>query len=1193
MLGRRADASAFRAGATALRASATPVVTSRPSRPQSLALLLVLVLVAGGVAAASYLVHPQHSRAFDLLTGSVFLADHAAPVAVDLASGKATVRLLGAGKEVGTTDDSTDVQVAPATSATVLVNRNTGDFNMADQTGLVVRTNGGGVALHRLPGRTAAAAYPIQDAKVAGQSYILRTSPSRTDAYLIDEFTVRSQHKQVPAAGATVSGHTALGNGAVTAGRDLWLLTGTDGSRTVSSLTPPATAGAHRGLIRHGYGTVQGVSAIGAVTTGYGADAVTAVAVASQAGVGYYRTGLTRAQRTVPVAQLSDANQILPASDARDELAFLVRDGSGWYLVSLPVTGATASARPIVKPIHGIDATADLAAPAMSRGVLYTVNKGNGKVYAISRGGAVRTYLYPGAPTSGRFDDAYVIARGTRVFVDSVRNDYALALFTDDSASKLYHPIAKGAAVGVPASVNAEQLAAAGPGGGHKANKVNGKPQPKSIGQPVLTPPSTATSTPANPPSGSPAAGSPAAGRPVPGGPAGNGARNGPASNGTASCQGQTPHAPQVTGIDGVGARAAQVHWMYPAVGSQDCMPAGYVVHVRVTTPGAPAPAQGDVSVTQATTAYLTGLAPNTEYAVTVTANLGGRTATSPQTMFATTAEGPAAPVGLRVQTDSAGDWVLNWSGCGTSAGCVPVDHWTVNPVVCDTARGLVSAPQLTVPADPTAVAQPTAVYRGGDDLLGRGLQFAVYGEGASTGPGAPSALSPCLYSHRPADPSAMSLDASKPAAVAFGDSASTTVTLHLGAHPARAVGGIGATVSLALTGGGTTQQGGPFAFDGQQSYAATFAHVRPGTSYTATATVQPAHGEAAVTLPAVAVTTRSEYPTLSLDPTCTHPTDVPLQCALSLRIRGLASADANGETFDFGGTLRCGNVETDQFTRTAIDPADPLTGPTVSQLDHYYGPCTVAGTLTENARDAAPLLFGGLVIKLRADVDLGDPAVAGAGSSDFAVDWTASGAGAKVTYTGTADQLGKLTANWTEKVLSPAGDDCSNPDGAAAPGPQDAVEVAISTECLAKHGADPGWQVQISYDDAVTGDHHGPFTLNLPGNPPSYQFCDVPADSVTAQWGATVADGVALSRTGEAGRIAGCSKWQYSLLDQSKVACPSPDQAPSGPPPVTVPVTCTTAPDGGWTVQISYVDSAGDSQTLTVPVGGTPPPPP
>ena len=47
------------------------------------------------------------------------------------------------------------------------------------------------------------------------------------------------------------------------------------------------------------------------------------------------------------------------------------------------------------------------------------------------------------------------------------------------------------------------------------------------------------------------------------------------------------------------------------------------------------------------------------------------------------------------------------------------------------------------------------------------------------------------------------------------------------------------------------------------------------------------------------------------------------------------------------------------------------------------------------------------------------------------------------------------------------------------------------------------------------------------------------------------------------------------------------------GPPPAPAPGRSTTARPDGWTVQIGYVDSAGDPQTLTVPVSGTPPPPP
>src|SRR5919198_3968338 len=94
MTGRWRERSGFRADPNAASAS-------RPSRRQTIALLAVLALVAGTVALVSYLVRPEKARAFDLFHGSLFLSDEDSPVAVDLTTGKPTLRLLGADQQVG------------------------------------------------------------------------------------------------------------------------------------------------------------------------------------------------------------------------------------------------------------------------------------------------------------------------------------------------------------------------------------------------------------------------------------------------------------------------------------------------------------------------------------------------------------------------------------------------------------------------------------------------------------------------------------------------------------------------------------------------------------------------------------------------------------------------------------------------------------------------------------------------------------------------------------------------------------------------------------------------------------------------------------------------------------------------------------------------------------------------------------
>src|SRR4051812_38989531 len=133
MTGRWRDRSGFRADPDAAPAS-------RPSRRQTIALVAVLALVAGAVALVSYLIRPEKARAFDLFHGSLFLSDQNSPVAVDLTTGKPTLRLQGAAQQVGIgkTGNQT-LSVVPLTDHTLLLNQTTGEFNMVDNSGFVVK----------------------------------------------------------------------------------------------------------------------------------------------------------------------------------------------------------------------------------------------------------------------------------------------------------------------------------------------------------------------------------------------------------------------------------------------------------------------------------------------------------------------------------------------------------------------------------------------------------------------------------------------------------------------------------------------------------------------------------------------------------------------------------------------------------------------------------------------------------------------------------------------------------------------------------------------------------------------------------------------------------------------------------------------------------------------------------------------
>ena len=143
------------AARSAFRPDPNLAPASRPSRRQAVALLAVLALASGVVAVLSYVIRPERARAFDLFHGSVFLSYQLGPVAVDLASGKPTLQLVNANPQVGITGSEV-LNTVPLADHTLLLNPATGEFNMVDNNGFIVKRSGGGVPLP--PRSTTAAA---------------------------------------------------------------------------------------------------------------------------------------------------------------------------------------------------------------------------------------------------------------------------------------------------------------------------------------------------------------------------------------------------------------------------------------------------------------------------------------------------------------------------------------------------------------------------------------------------------------------------------------------------------------------------------------------------------------------------------------------------------------------------------------------------------------------------------------------------------------------------------------------------------------------------------------------------------------------------------------------------------------------------------------------------------------------------
>lgn len=1156
---------------TAFRPDPAAAASARPSRRQAVALVVVLLVVAAGIAAASVLVRPARARSFDLFSGSLFLGDSVAPVAVDLATGEPSLRLIEAAQQVGAdSSHAADLQVIPLGigGGTLLLNTATGEFNMADSTGFMV--NNGSPAKRDsgvgLPQRAHAAGIPADNPAAPDLAYIEQAGQSETHVYLVNEATVRSATTSAPRPRAEISMSTASstkpGN-AVGADGSLWLLVGSGGNRTIRQLSlPPDSVSNGATLARRDHGTVDGPAAIAAAATGIGGNSVVGVASAGQIAVFVPGEGRTVARFSAPPG----VSRILPATNGTGRLAFLLDGSNGWSVVSVGVDGTRLRGPSL---LTSIPPSATLVPPAASNGALFTIDSGrgdssSGQIWRI--GQDQHAAQIPGATSypvpvvnnkpveQSEFGDAYVIARGPRVFFDSPQHREALALFTDGSRPPL--TIEKGLAVGLNAAGDAATLTRSRTEQAH-SGKPEQKPPPRRH-QPKPAP------------------------APV---------------NNTVDCQNTTqkPHIPQIIGTEPA-SRSVAVSWTYPRLDREDCVPKTYELHVSLLSNDAPTP-PGSVRVDNQQSVNLTGLFPSRTYSVTVTAVIGDQSTTSESTQFTTTAEGPAAPSDVRVRARSDGTWQLVWNSCGTVAqGCVPSNSWQITPSICD-GRGVVGQlPTLLVPADPTTKRQPPAVYKQAD-LLGRGLTFRVLGRGLDGTPGTLSTATPCSYSWSPPVADAMRLTASTPSHTVFGTTTAADVALNLGDNPVRDVGGVGARVRFTLTGDGTEQTKGPFTVDGSKSVlTARFSGVRPGASYTATASVQPAHGGSAVTLTAPQVATRSDWPDFTVAPSCTPGL---LSCALKVIVGGISSADARGEHFDLTSASKivCGSAG-EPLVKSNFDPAGSTIGADLSQVDGFYGQCSLTVQLVEDAPSSPVLVFGGTPSPVRTvPVQLGAPQTADVHHDDFAVDWNGdNGSQVQVRYTGTPD-LSRLTTGWRE-TLTPPGAPCASMTSNELPGATaaTAAHIAVPPDCVDTHGSTNQWTVTVQFANIVDGSAGGPFTYSLVGPPPTYQPCD--PSGLTAAWGDTLAAGIVVNVDSSA-VLSGCSGWRYALTDTSTTpptpVCAAATAAVKDDPPTALtintndPTTCTTPPTDTWSLEIDWVDTAGNPQSLDVPLGSPP----
>lgn len=1058
---------------SAFRTDRSTGPAAAPSRRQAFALLAGLLVVACGVTVASYLVKPNKARAFELFYGSLLINDDRSPVFVDLTNGGPTVRLRGAHHLVGAAGPG-QMQIVPLDGGTLLLDPATGAFNLLDSGGLVVKPEGGGVTLPRLKGSTRAMGI------AAGENaYLVQSGPDGTSVYLVGQATVQAAAgagaKAKPRASLTTPEPTlAAPASAAAADGDLWLLAGTGEDKVIRRLTVPRGSDAGAPLASDEAGTVSGVAAVGAAGRSSDGSGGSVVAVASHDRVELFSGGARIGSLAIDPQR--DVDAIVPATGQDGRISFLYHSPGGWRLLTVRTDGSAATGP---SPLAGIEATAALAPPVAGSGRLYTIDRTTGRLWQLALDG--RAQPVPGAgsyPTAkgsngadverAAFDDASVIARGSRVVFNSPHHVNALAVFTDGSHAPVR--IDKNAATDMSAAGTAAALTR-DPVPGAKPNRKPQQPRPQEA-------------TPAQPPVA-----------PI---------------NNKIDCKTtvQVPHIPTITQAI-PGSRSVQLLWNYPLLDTQDCAPSTYTVQVKALSADAPAvPAsltvQGQNGVT------IAKLYPGTRYQITVTAYLNGQGTPSQPITVTTGPEGPAAPTNLRTLVDDAGNWTVSWNSCGGIAeGCVPAASWSLLPEFCD-GSGLSSPPAtVSVAGDPTQHTF-TAVYRGNDLLLGRGLSFRVQGIGTRGTIGAPASDRACSYSWTRPNAQAITLHASQPEQTSLGGTASTTVALDLGSNPVRNQGGVGAQFTYQLlTGGGTVAQTlGP-----TSRTSVTFDGIAAGTQYQARAIVSPPrHPIAAdsVTVGPVPISTRAAWPQLSVAATFSADPGqfIDLFGTLTVRISGISSAAAGGEQFDLAdSSFRCSSVG-QSLEKSSFDPASESIVVRNVALLLYSGRCSVTVALVESAGTVHnPPVFGGTTSAMvTTDVRLGDAPALGARAGDFAAEWDANPdpngrSDVIVKYTGKASQseLDQLATDWNIRVVAPNnGDVCAV--GTATPTPS-GIAVPVDQKCLQRGGIDPDggqWTVQITYHNRAGGDAVGPHERQVTGRPPTYQATPAPTTTPT-----------------------------------------------------------------------------------------------
>jgi hypothetical protein len=1104
------------------------------------------VLLAGflagstAVVVAAVAVKPVTAHAFKLVYGSVFINDNVSPVAIDLASGKPTVRLSNAVAAVSAAS-SGELDVVPVGESTLMVNSSTGEFNMLDASGLLLKQTGGGV---RLPAAPTGSSVSSVTAVASGSStYLIRSSTGGTQIYLVDEATVAAavgpQARTVPRASVSLNQPLASGPAtAVSADGALWLLMGSGAATTLRELRVPAASNAGATLTATTQAVVSGQAALESID-----DTTVALATARTVRL-FSASGATSTLAFPSPAGLDD---IVAATGMSRRLAFLVHAANGWSLLTAGLHDVAAR----LQPLNGIPADATLTTPAASGSSLYLLRSdGAGSLWALSFAGVLSPVTgaatYPVLPGEKLdLSGAQVLAEGSRVIVNARANFEAEVIFTDGSHAPM--TVDKHSAVQLdPSSTQALVVS-------HQA----GGTRPPSTSKPVKSKPVSA-----------------------------------PTVNNRVDCKtsDQTPHIPIVRVVQR-GSRSVQLTWTYPLLDTQDCVPSTYTVSAAALDAGAPQP-PGTATVQGQDGVNLIGLFPDTDYRLVVTAYLNGLGTASAPVDVRTSVEGPAAPTNVTSTVDNAGNWVVTWHSCGgISDGCVPSPSWQLVPSYCDGLGFSTSpAPQVVI-GDPTSNTF-SATYAGGTAMLGRGLTFSVAGVGSTGVIGAPATSTSCQYSWTPPVTASISLDASAPPATGEQDTTSTTVTVHFADGQDVDLGGVGGQLTYQLLNGGTVVDStGPTTRD-----TASFTDLHPGVHYQVQAVVTPNHhASAAVTIgpvdvqPAIALWPQ---PTLTAAFADTSSSAGTLTVTLALP----AGTDSRGETFDLaGGSLDCGNAHLD-LTQTNFAAGKALTfdGIPRAVYNSANAPCTVSGALSQDAGTAlAPPLYGaGNSASATSDPLVIDVPTLDTSATDFSADWVDGAPPGKpeitVSYTGSNTNLAAYTHDWTLTASTDSSGVCGSSTASPAAAP---ATISVDHHCVSGGAT---WSVAITF--SYFG-QNASYTITVGGSKP--EPVDPSKMNFTASWTDTSTVTSAFVQLHYSGpyddTTLAALQWSATVTSDLSpgVSCGTSTGYPQADglgPNIAVDLTACPPTTGSavasYTVNLSYTDpnfGSGSSYTITV----------